>query len=77
MNEYTAIVNDKKYIIKINKRNNKGDDQKPKHLLGPEEDASEACLNAIHRMDHPFSGSNICSCTFLSGSVEIYGHFQL
>lgn len=47
MNEYTAIVNDKKYIIKINKRNNKGDDQKPKHLLGPEEDASEACLNAI------------------------------
>ena len=46
MNEYTAIIDNKEYVIKINKRNS---DTSPENLntITVEEDSSEICLNAI------------------------------
>ena len=46
MNEYTAIIDNKEYVIKINKRNS---DTSPENLntITVEEDSSEICLNAV------------------------------
>ncbi len=46
MNEYTAIIDNKEYVIKINKRNS---DTSPENLntITVEDDSSEICLNAV------------------------------
>lgn len=45
MNEYTAIINDKKYIVKVNKKT--CSDSEHLKQIPVEEDSSEICLNAI------------------------------
>lgn len=46
MNEYTAIIDNKEYIIKINKRNS---DTSPENIktITVEEDSSATCLDAV------------------------------
>lgn len=46
MDEYTVGINNKEYIIKVNKRKDMNNTEK-KQQTSIEEDASEVCLNAI------------------------------
>lgn len=46
MSEYTAVINDKEYIVKVNKRNSVNNSENKKQVP-TEDDSSEICFNAI------------------------------
>lgn len=90
MDEYTVGINNKEYIIKVNKRKDMNNTEK-KQQTSIEEDASEVCLNAImeeyqhvvrrsEKLDNKvYILSTICGFifAFITGIISNLSDFQM
>lgn len=90
MDEYTVGINNKEYIIKVNKRKDMNNTEK-KQQTSIEEDASEVCLNAImeeyqhvvrrsEKLDNKvYILSTICGFifAFITGIISNLSKFQM
>lgn len=90
MSEYTAIINDKEYVVKVNKTHSLRTTEY-KEQISFEEDSSEACLNAVfeeyqhsvrrsEKLDNKvYILSTICGFVFIfiTDIISNLGTFQL